>query len=158
MNIGKYIVFFLLSTFKFLVTPFGGPPAKLTFLETYISCVSGGILSAVVFYFSADFFIKKAKLKRLKLIKETKERGLYLVEKKKFTTFNKFIVKTKKKLGIFGISFYAPLFFSVPIGSIVAAKFYGKDKRTFPLILLGMFVNGLLTTGLSYFIFSFFNL
>jgi hypothetical protein len=59
-----------------------------------------------------------------------------------------------KRLGIVGISFYAPFFLSVPIGSIISAKFFGKDKRTFPLIVLGIGVNGLITTGLAYFIFN----
>ena len=73
--------------------------------------------------------------------------------KKKFTRFNKFIVKLKRRFGIYGIAFYAPLFLSVPLGSIVTAKFYGKEKRTFPLILIGICMNGAITTGLAYIIF-----
>ena len=66
---------------------------------------------------------------------------------------NKFIVRIKRRFGIFGISMYAPLILSVPIGSIITAKFYGKDKRTFPLIVVGIIINGALTTGLAYLIF-----
>ena len=49
---------------------------------------------------------------------------------KPFTKGNKFIVRLKLKLGIYGISFYAPLFLSVPIGTIITAKFYGKEKKS----------------------------
>lgn len=156
MDIGKYVGFFLLSTFKFLFTPFGGAAAGLTFLETYFSCVAGGIFSATIFYFAAGTFIKKAKLKQQLAAQEALKAGIELQVKKKFTKMNKFVVKIKRRFGIIGISMYAPLFLSVPIGSIITAKFYSNDKRTYPLIVLGMFVNGAITTGLTYLLASFF--
>lgn len=151
MNFGVYITFFLLSMIKFLFTPFAGPAAKLTFIQTYITCVSGAIFSAAIFYFMSEFFMKRAHDKRVRLRMEATQKGIPYPEKKKFTKLNKLVVKTKRTLGIYGICMYAPLFFSVPIGSIIAAKFYGKEKKTFPLIVLGMFVNGAITTGLAYF-------
>ena len=151
MDIGKYIAFFLVSTIKFMFAPFGGPASRLTFIETYLSCVSGAIVSAAFFYFLSEFFLKRSHAKRIKLHKEATAKGIVLPVKKKFTRFNKFIIRTKRSLGIYGISMYAPFFFSVPLGSIVAAKFYGTDKRTFPLIIFGMFFNGAITTGIAYF-------
>jgi len=151
-----YFTLFSLSMIKFLFAPFGGPGLKLNFLETYISCVSGAIVSAIIFYFSSEYFLKRAHLKRKALIAESIKTGIPLKFKRKFTFFNKLIVKIKHRLGIIGLSMYAPLFLSVPIGSIIAAKFYGKDKRTFLFILMGIFVNGLVTTGLAYGIANFF--
>lgn len=156
MKFGLYSGFFLFSTFKFLFTPFGGPGVGLSFWETYISCVAGGIFSAAIFYYGSEFFLHRAHKKHLAKIHEAKEKGIELPQKKKFTKTNKFIVRLKLKLGIYGISFFAPLFLSVPIGTIITAKFYGKLSKTFPLILLGMVVNGLATTGLSYAIAAFF--
>jgi hypothetical protein len=156
MDFGKYIGFFLLSTFKFLVTPFGGAAAGLTFAETYISCVSGGIFSAAIFFFSSGYFMKKAKIKHLEKLRLATESGEVLPVKKKFTKMNKYIVKLKHRFGIVGISMYAPLFLSVPVGSIITAKFYGTDKRTFPIIVFGMFFNGAITTGITFLIASFF--
>ncbi|MFN5984961.1 MAG: hypothetical protein ACK476_02405 [Fluviicola sp.] len=153
MNWGAYLGFFGLAMIKFLFAPFGGPLAKLTFIETYLSCVSGAIFCAIIFYFSAEFFMIRAHKKRKLLIQQAKEKGVELKRKKVFTKTNKAIVKMKR-LGIVGICFYAPFFLSVPIGSIISAKFFGKDKRTFPLIVLGIGVNGLITTGLAYFIFN----
>ena len=144
---------FFVSTFKFLFAPFGWKAFDLTFWETYISCVSGAILSASCFYFSANFFMKRAAEKRRKLYQDHLENGTPFKKKKVFTRMNKFVVRIKRSLGIYGTSLWAPLFLSVPIGSIITAKFYGKDVRTFPLIMLGMGINGMITTGMAYFIF-----
>lgn len=145
-----YISFFWLSTIKFLFTPFAGPASGLTFIETYVSCVAGGVFSATIFFFASEYFMIRTHKKRKEMIRKFKEEGVPMKEKKKFTRMNKFIVRIKRRFGIIGISMYAPLFLSVPIGTIIAAKFYGKDKRTFPLILLGMGVNGGITAGIAY--------
>lgn len=150
MSWGLYFGFFGLSMIKFLFAPFGGPAAGLTFIETYLSCIAGAMVCAFIFYFSAEFFMKRAHNKRVEGIKEALKMGIELKRKKVFTKTNKLVVKMKRKLGIYGISMYAPLFLSVPVGSIITAKFYGKDKRTFPLILGGIVINGLITSGLAY--------
>jgi hypothetical protein len=156
MDIGKYSVFFFLSMIKFLFAPFGGPAANLSFLETYLVCVSGGIFSAAIFYFLSEYFMAKAHEKRVRKYKYALEKGLNLPHKKKFTYFNKLVVKMKMKLGVYGVAMYAPLFLSVPIGSIVTAKFYGKEKKTFPIIVFGMIINGLITSSIAYFVLGLF--
>jgi uncharacterized membrane protein len=148
-----YFTLFGLSMIKFMFAPFGGPAMELNYLETYVSCISGAALAAVIFYFSSEYFMIRAHKKRKAAFQESIRLGIPLKAKKKFTRFNKLIVKLKRSLGIYGIAFYAPLFLSVPLGSIVTAKFYGKEKRTFPLILLGICVNGAITTGLAYILF-----
>jgi len=153
---GKYIGFFGFSMIKFLFTPFGGPKAGLSFIETYVVCVAGALLSASIFYFSSEFFLKRARNKRNELSRKSIETGIPLKQKKKFTKTNKLIVRIKHKLGIIGVAFYAPLFLSIPIGTIITAKFYGKEKRTFPLIILGIGINGIITTGAAFIIADFF--
>jgi hypothetical protein len=153
---GKYIGFFGFSMIKFLFTPFGGPKAGFSFIETYVVCVSGALISAAIFFFSSEYFLKKAHKKRKELIHKSIETGIPLKQKKKFTKTNKLIVRIKHKLGIVGVAFYAPLFLSIPIGTIITAKFYGKEKRTFPLIILGIVINGFITTGSAYIIADFF--
>lgn len=151
-----YFTLFGLSMIKFMFAPFAGPGLKLNFLETYVSCISGAAFAALIFYFSSEFFLIRAHKKRKAALQESIRTGVPLKTKKKFTRFNKLIVKLKRSLGIYGIAFYAPLFLSVPLGSIVTAKFYGKEKRTFPLILIGICMNGAITTGIAYIIESFF--
>lgn len=148
-----YFTLFSLSMIKFMFAPFGGPAMKLNYLETYLSCISGAFVAAFIFYFSSEFFMIRAHKKRQAALHASIASGIPLKYKPKFTRFNKLIVKLKRRFGIYGIAFYAPLFLSVPLGSIVTAKFYGKEKRTFPLILLGICINGAITTGLAYIIF-----
>lgn len=150
MNWAAYIGLFGVSTIKFLFAPFGGPKLGLTYIETYVSCIAGAILCATIIYFSSEFFLHRAHKKRVTAYREALAAGVTPKQKKKFTKANKFIVRIKRKLGIIGISFYAPLFLSIPIGTIITAKFYGKHKKTYPMILLGIAINGGLTTGLSY--------
>ena len=152
MNFAIYSSFFLLSTIKFLFAPFAGPASGLSFLETYISCVAGAIFSASIFYFASGYLMRKSIEKMAKKLKEAEESGIVFKHKKKFTKTNKFIVKIKRKFGLYGVSMFAPLFLSVPIGTIITAKFFGHLSKTFPIIILGMFVNGLITTGIAYLI------
>ncbi len=150
MSWGLYFGFFGLSMVKFLFAPFGGPAAGLTFIETYLSCIAGAIFCAFIFYFSAEFFMIRAHKKRKEQIRLALENGTPLKPKKSFTKTNKIIVRLKNKLGIYGIAMYAPFFLSVPIGSIITAKFYGKEKRTFPIIIFGIVINGLITSSMAY--------
>jgi hypothetical protein len=142
----------LLSTVKFLFAPFGGPALKLSYFETYTSCIIGAIISASIFYFFAEYFLKRSSENKIKKELELKSKGLDIKKKKIFTRLNKSLIKIKHKFGIIGISFFAPLFFSIPAGTIVVAKFYGKKKSTYPFIVLGILINGLITTGISYLI------
>lgn len=153
MRWGTYSGFFGLSTIKFMIAPFGGPRLQLSFWETYISCCAGAIFSAAIFFFSANYFMDLAVKKYQKKLQTSLKSGKPIKRKKKFTRMNKSIVRIKHSIGIIGICFYAPLFLSIPGGSIVAAKFYGHDKRAFPLIVVGIGINGILLTSLAYFIF-----
>lgn len=139
MNWAGFWSVFFLATFKFMFAPFGGIPFELTFLETFFAALLGGITSSFVFYFSANYFLKKSNKKE---------------KAKVHTKTNKFIVKLKSKTGRIGICFWAPFFLSIPIGSIITAKFYGKFQSTFLLILIGMALNSLIMTTLAYVVFN----
>ena len=153
----KYSIYFgllALSTIKFLFAPFGGPALKLNYFETYFSCIIGALISSTFFFFLAEYFMKRSINKKREAHFKAEKEGVLLVKKKIFTKMNKSLIRIKHKLGIFGISFLAPLFLSIPIGTIIVAKFYGKNKYSYPLIILGIIINGLITTGISYLIAS----
>ena len=150
MKIGIITSLFLLSTVKFMFAPLGGPHLELTFFETYFACCGGAIFSAILFYFSAEYFLSRSRKKRHEAHQKAKLEGVTLKTKKNFTRMNKLIVRIKKSMGIIGTCFWVPFFLSIPLGSIVTAKFYGKRKKTFPLIIAGIFLNALVTTTISY--------
>ena len=133
---------------------FGVPRLQLTFIEIYFTCSAGAIFSAAIFYFSAEYFLKRARKKRHSLAEKVKSEGKILIPKKHFTRTNKFIVRVKKSVGIIGTCFWVPFFLSIPLGSIVTAKFYGKKKKTFPLIIMGILLNAFITTTISYSIYQ----
>jgi hypothetical protein len=93
----------------------------------------------------------KRKVKKEKLLLE---QGIVVPHKKKFTKTNRMVIRMKMNLGKYGICFFAPFLFSVPLGSIIVAKFYGKLRETYPLIVLGMAINAAITTFLAYVVFG----
>jgi len=150
MDIAKYAAFFLLSMVKFLFTPFGGPAAGLSYFETYLSCTFGALLSCTIFYFLAEYFLKKSLENKIKLIQKAQASGKEIKLNKKFTPTNKKIIRLKKSLGVIGITFLGPLLLSIPVGTIIVAKFFGKQRFTYPLLVFSILINGLITTGIAY--------
>jgi len=137
-----------------MFAPLGGPHLELSFIETYLACCGGAVFSATIFYFSAEYFLKRSRKKRHAAYEKSKLEGTPIEQKRNFTRMNKLIVRIKKSMGILGTCFWVPFFLSIPLGSIVTAKFYGKRKKTFPLILVGIFFNALVTTTISYSIYG----
>lgn len=133
-----------------MFTPLGGPLAGLSFIETFLSTLSGGFTAAFLFYFTSEYFMIRAKRKRKEAYLRALESDRLIKQKRSFTRFNKIIVKLKNTFGIYIICWLVPLFLSVPLGTMICIKFYGKDKRTIWIILLGLTVNCLLITSLVY--------
>ncbi len=147
---------FIFGTFKFLFshwTIFGwakiaGEPIQ--FLDIFVPTTAGAIFSMAIFYFLSDFLMERAAAKR-KLAQETAlANGTEYIPKRKFTRLNKLMVKLKMRIGIYGITILAPLFLSIPVGSIVCAKFYGHHKKTFPLMVVFMCAYSLLMCAIIY--------
>lgn len=153
MHWGLFTSVFIFATFKFMFAPFTGSGLGLPYWETYIASVAGGSFSAAIFYFFSEVIIKYSHRKKIEKKERLIREGKPVKKKRIFTKTNRTIIRIKHKLGIVGICFFGPLFLSVPVGSIISAKFYGKQKKTFPLIILGMFVNAVATTALAYLIF-----
>jgi hypothetical protein len=139
-----------LATFKFMFAPIYGRTVGLTFWETYFATFTGGLSAALFFYIFAGYFIRRAANKRVQLRLKAIYNGEIYIEKSHFTFVNKLIIRMKRKIGIYGIAFYVPFFLSVPIGTIIVTKFYGKKSKTFPLIALGMAMNAFITTSIIY--------
>lgn len=141
--IAKYSGVFLLATIKFVFAPTAGWASGLTFWEIYFAALAGGLLSFNVFYLSSNHFMLRAQAKRME-----KEQATGLI-KKKFTGTNKFVVKMKRSpLGYVLLVLLGPNFLSVPIGSIIVAKFYGDRKQTYWLCMAVLAVSAFAWTAL----------
>ena len=152
MQFGLILTVILTGTWKFMFTPALALGFGFNFLEAWVLSCAGATFSSFIFYWGAEFFMKTAHKRKVKKILEAKKSGIPYKKKKQFTRVNKLVVLLKKKVGWYGISLYVPLFLSIPIGSIIVAKFYGKRTFTYPLIVIGIMKNGLITTTISYFI------
>lgn len=103
-----------------------------------------GTLGITTFYFLSDYFMDRAKAKR-----ERKIANGTAKPKRVFTRFNKFLVKTKLRLGLIGIAIITPTGISIPVGSIVMAKIYGDNKWAYPTLLISMTCWALLIGGIA---------
>jgi CBS domain containing-hemolysin-like protein len=129
---------FLMAMFKFLFASayLEGVYSHLTFLEVLLITFSGAFFCFNIFYWSAEFFMKLAKKRKLKAIQSGK-----IKKNKSFTRVNKTIVRIKlSKSGLYTLSTLGVLFLSIPVGGIVIAKFYGETKKAYLLSVLTIFV------------------
>jgi hypothetical protein len=147
---GTYLTFFFFSMWKFMFTPLLGPASGLTFSETFFSCVSGGLVAAALFYYGSTFFMKRSLERHNKKLEKAKKNGKPIKIKRKFTRTNRWIIKIKQRVGIYGVTWIFPLFLSVPLGSIIVAKFYKHQQQTFILVVLFLVLDCLVITGLTY--------
>lgn len=141
MGFSQFIGIFFLSTVKFMFAPGVAAAAGYTLFETILVTSLGGISGITFFYFFGHWMISKI---------ESWRYGTEVTppNKKVFTRRNKFIVKLKGKYGLIGLILLTPSFLSIPIGSVVAAKFYFNNKFTYPMLLISTVI---WSTGLSYF-------
>jgi hypothetical protein len=150
MNWTGYISLATLATIKFMFSAIPGPALGLNYVETVISIFVGAVISAAFFFFSAEYFMQRAQKKRIKLMQEAHKNGETIAQKRVFSRMNKDVVRLKLRFGKIGICFWAPFLLSVPVGSIIVAKFYGKYSFTFLYVILGILINSLLTSFIVY--------
>ena len=64
---------------------------------------------------------------------------------------NKLVVKVKlSKFGYVGLIVFGPIFLSIPLGSIVVAKFFRDDKKTYWLAMINIVAWGFMLSGIGY--------
>lgn len=97
------------------------------YFQTVLILFAGGTIGVFVFYYFSA--LVNQLINRLLRRKKTR---------KVFTKQNRIIVKIKTKYGIYGIAFLMPIFFSIPIGSFLASRFYAKKKTTVPILILSV--------------------
>lgn len=142
MNWGYYLTGFGLGTIKFLFSHWTIKGAAtynqtdLNFFEIFLPPTLGALITMVICYFASEALMERAMQKKIANNRADIVAGIVGKQKKKFTLVNKSIVQIKMKLGLYGITFLAPLFLSIPIGSVVCAKFYRHKKHTFILMLI----------------------
>lgn len=151
-NIGLYGLAFFLGSVKFLFAASLVSTTSLSPFEIAVTTGLGAIFSFNIFYWSSGYFMRVAKEKQIRAI----HNGTFQ-KKNAFTKMNKLMVKTKKsKSGFWLLCIFAPLFLSVPIGSIIVAKFYRQHILTYPIVMVSLSVLAFVLAFLNQAIFALF--
>jgi membrane protein DedA with SNARE-associated domain len=110
----EIIVLLLLSSVKFaLAVGYMLFNKGFGYWETVAILMIGGSLGVLAFYFFGEWIMHK--WKTFRNAKSTP---------KKFTKTNRFIVKVRKKYGLIGLALITPVLLSIPVGCIIAARYY----------------------------------
>lgn len=139
---------FALSAIKFGIA--GVPSAvfaKFSFFKTVVVTTGGGIAGSIFFTHLSYWIINV-----YSRIKEKTIEAKRIPPKPKFTRTNKFIVLTKRKFGLLGISIVTPPILSFPLGVFVAVRYYHDKQR----IILYMAVSTFIWSILLYFFYNYF--
>lgn len=104
-----------------------------SFLETLLLTGASGCFGTVVFYLGGVRLLEWFRQRHLRRLERAKEAGL--PPKRIFTRTNRLIVRIKRGYGIKGLAALAPPILSIPITSVLAAKYFRHDRRTLPFLL-----------------------
>ncbi|MEY3398237.1 MAG: hypothetical protein RL220_831 [Bacteroidota bacterium] len=140
----RVMFWWLAAIGKFLVTPFvmifnqewSLGSEHWSWLETVLVTSSGAALGTFIFFHFGEYIFNwfahhLGKNKRI------------------FTPLRRRIIRMKWKYGIKGLMLISGLI-SVPVASLVAAKFYRHDQNALPLMIAGFFFWSLVLTSLAY--------
>ena len=141
---------FLLAHVKFLVTATIALATypQLSVDEIFIASSLGAISCFNIFYFIS----KKIYFGQNKQSKSTKTK-----KTKTFKKRNRILIKMKQsKIGFLLVCTLAPLFLSIPIGTVVTVKFFGDNKKTYWYVSILLIIMSFLLAYLNDTIFQFF--
>jgi membrane protein YqaA with SNARE-associated domain len=125
--VAKAISLFLLSATKFAFSPATGYAFGFSFWQVIVITSVGGVSGSLFFFYLSQYFTQLSINRKQKKIAKAKAQGKE-VYTKVFTTKNKLIIKVKQKFGLFGLAAITPAIISIPVGAILAGRFYRKQK------------------------------
>lgn len=144
----KIITVFFLSSVKFLWAPGTSMVAGFTFIETVIITTAGGVFGITLFYFFGKWVVAKMEMLKNKTgMRATNQKNRNIFNKR-----NRRLIKFKSSFGLIGLVIVTPTILSIPIGCILAAKFYRHQKKTYPLLLISTFLWSLVVSVAVYYV------
>jgi hypothetical protein len=150
MNFAAYSTGFLMGTVKFMFAATSMMAFSVSYWEVVFATFLGAFVSFNIFFFFSGLLMERARDKKLEKIKNGS-----LKSKKQFSRMNKFIVKMKlSSFGYFVLVIVGPMVLSIPIGSIIIAKFYRRIKFTYWLEMVSLFLWANLFTLANLYIFG----
>lgn len=134
----KYISVITIASLKFMGGPITGVSLKLGWLETAICTIVGMMLTVALVTLLGEFI-------------QSVDFGFSTDKKKKspFNRRNRWAIKIRQRLGLWGLAFLTPVLFTPPFGAALAVAFrYSKQE-----IFFKMFVSALVWAALQVYFF-----
>jgi hypothetical protein len=155
-EVGKYIGVALLASVKFLFSPFAAQGLHLTFWESLLTTTLGGIGGILVFGLIGELISDKwSNIVAIYLrifTPRTKDEARRRA-RRKFKPQNRFIVKVKHRLGLFGLALITPCMISIPFGAIACMAFFShRRKEVFVYLFISLCFWSLLLNIGAYFL------
>ena len=127
-GIYSVIILWLACTVKFAIAIPALVLAGYSYWQFIIVSISGGLTGFFAFYYFGEA------IKSLCRRTFRKKSG----QGKKFRRFTRFIITVKSSYGLAGLALTTPCILSIPVGSLLAVRYFGKDKRTIPFMILSI--------------------
>lgn len=131
---------FALGMVKFAFSQMTATGLGFGFLPTWLITTSGGCTGVLLFYYASGWFMQRAQRSRAR--RHAKGRS----SRRVFTRTNRTIIRVKRAQGLSGLAFLTPVLISIPIGAVLAAKYFRHDRRTVPIMLSAVAIWGLVFT------------
>ncbi|MBI2968317.1 MAG: hypothetical protein HYY40_10980 [Bacteroidetes bacterium] len=122
----------LVSAVKFLFAPGSLRLSGFNYWETILISTAGGWMGVFLFYYLGGWALDFCGTAWRKLFNKKNK------PQKIFTRRNRFIVKVKKRFGVKGIAFISPVTISIPVGCLVAERYYRHEKGTVRYFLVSV--------------------
>ncbi len=123
------------SMVKFAFSPLLSLSLGYDLVETIIITGIGGCIGVTVFFLGSGWILGRMEDRRMNAVLLGRRRG-----RRSFTRTNKLIVKVKRNQGLHGLAALTPVLISIPIGTILAARYFRNDKRTLPILFSSVLV------------------
>lgn len=128
LPIFKLIPLFLLTSVKFVVgIPAAYAAMDFSFWELWIFGSISGIFGVACFIFLSDWLFKIYDVLRMKYFPPKQPTKT----KKVFSKKSRFYVKLIRKYGLAGLAILTPTLISIPVGTILARRFYPNRAKVF---------------------------
>ncbi len=132
MEAAGIIVVIGTSIVKFLFAALVSYRFQHTYWETIALLAIGGSIGTIGFYLLGKRVLEWFRARYVQRRAQRIAQGL--PPRRIFTRTNRLIVRIKRSYGLFGLAVMPPIL-SIPVTSLIAAKYFRHDRRTLPYLL-----------------------
>lgn len=118
---------FFLSAIKFVFAPGAAIASGFSFWQTLLITISGGLFGVFFFYYFGLYLMKIIGRWKRKPVEKKSEPQV-------FSPGSRNLIKVKQNFGLIGLVVLTPVLISIPIGCVVAARFFSHHRLTLPLM------------------------